>query len=443
MSFKLIVGDDEDKKERRASSVYSQYTDPDVPEEPVILNDASSLSCYTNLTNTIIGSGVLGLPYALANSGLILGLCLVLLSSGLAIFSLHLLSISATKVPPPASFYSVTEASVPQLTFLIDLAVAIQCFGVCASYLIVVGGLMPDVVTQLGVTSGFFTERYPWILLGFALVAPLSCFHKMDALKFTSGLSVAFVLFLMVMVVLYSLDIDTLESCTDDGDDDGECVGDKPMFSLDGNTFRVLSIFIFAFSCQTNIFAVVNELRNPTQKRFDAISGSAIFSAGSIYVTVAIAGFLTYGTEVESNILISYPKATLTTVARICVSLLVSFSFPILFLPGRSSIMGLWRGFDKDEDAWIKNNTFRYTVVTICLLAGSLGTALVVEDLGLIFGFVGATGATMISFILPGISYYKMHEPMQEGPQWKRTGALMLCGLGLIVMPVCTTFLFL
>jgi amino acid permease len=77
------------------------------------------------------------------------------------------------------------------------------------------------------------------------------------------------------------------------------------------------------------------------------------------------------------------------------------------------------------------------------LLAGSLGLALLVEDLGLIFGFVGATGATMISFILPGISYYKMHAPMEEGPAWKRTGALMLCGLGCVVMPVCLIFLFL
>lgn len=445
MPFKLIGGDEEDmdKKERRASSVYSQYTDPDVPEEPVVLNEASSLSCYANLTNTIIGSGVLGLPYAIANSGLILGLILVVISSGLSIFSLHILSISASKVPPPASFYSVTEASAPQLTFLIDLAVAIQCFGVCSSYLIVIGGLMPDVMSQLGVNSGFFVERYPWILLGFAVVAPLSCFHKMDALKFTSGLSVAFVVFLMLMVFFYWLGVGTLDSCTDDGDDDEECVGDKPMFSLTGNTFRVLSIFIFAFSCQTNIFPVVNELRNPTQKRFDAISAASIYSAGGIYVVVAVAGFLTYGTQVDSNILVSYPKAPLTTAARICVSLLVAFSFPILFLPGRSSIMGLWRGLDKDEDAWLKYNTFRYTVVTICLLAAALGTALVVEDLGIIFGFVGATGATMISFILPGISYYKMHDSMQEGPQWKRTGALMLCGLGMVIMPVCVTFLFL
>lgn len=445
MPFKLIGQDEDDvitKGRQISNGSYTQHTDPGAEVDDIILNDASFVSCYTNLTNTIIGSGVLGLPYAIANSGLILGVMLVLISSGLTIFSLHLLAICATKVPPPASFYSVTEASVPHLTFMIDLAVAIQCFGVCSSYLIVIGGLMPDVMTQIG-EDGFFTERFPWILLGFAVVAPLSCFKKMDALKFTSGLSVAFVFFLMTLVFLYSLKIESLPPCTDDGDDDGECKGDIPMFSITGNTFRVLSIFIFAFSCQTNIFNVVNELRNPTQARFDAVSGCAIVTSGSIYLVVAVAGFLTYGTEVESNILISYPKTKLTSAARVFVSMLVAFSYPILFLPGRSSIMGLWRGFDKDPDAWHKYNSHRYVIVTVCLLAASLGTALLVEDLGLVFGLVGATGATMISFILPGISYYKMHDTMQEGAQWKRTGALLLCGLGCVIMPVCTVFLFL
>lgn len=435
--FKLLSEDDKEENRTPAVSVYSHHTD--------VLNEASAISCYTNLTNTIIGSGVLGLPFAIANTGLVLGILLLVASGVLAFFSLHLLSISASKIPPPASFYAVTEASVPQLTFLIDLAVTVQCFGVCSSYLIVVGGLMPDVVLQLGITDGFFTEKYPWILLAFAVVAPLSCFQKMDALKFTSSLSVSFVLFLMVMVFLYALDIDSMDPCRDKGvgDDDGECVGDMPMFSLESNAFRVLSIFVFAFSCQTNMFAVVNELENPSQKRFDTITSSAVLSAGSVYIVVAIAGFLTYGTEVDANILVSYPKTTLTTVARICVSLLVSFSYPILFLPGRTSVMGLWRGFDKDKQAYITNNAFRYSVVTIGLLGGSLATALLVEDLGLIFGLVGATGATIISFILPGISYYKMPDNLKSEPKWKRTCALLLCILGLVIMPVCTTFLFL
>ena len=55
----------------------------------------------------------------------------------------------------------------------------------------------------------------------------------------------------------------------------------------------------------------------------------------------------------------------LTSVARIFVSLLVAFSYPILALPGRNSVLGLWRGMDSDEDAWLKYNKMRYIVVTV------------------------------------------------------------------------------
>jgi amino acid permease len=196
---------------------------------------------------------VLGLPYALAYSGSVLGLILICTSCILGIFSLHILSICAKKVPPPSSFYSVTEASVPQMTFMIDLAVAIQCFGVCASYLIVIGGLMPEVMSQFG-ADGFWVARQPWIIIGFAIVAPLSCFRKLDALKYTSGISVMFVIFLTLMVFLFAVHANDLDPCKEDDDPDddgGSCVGDKPLFSVNTNTFRVLSIFIFAFSCQT------------------------------------------------------------------------------------------------------------------------------------------------------------------------------------------------
>jgi amino acid permease len=52
----------------------------------------------------------------------------------------------------------------------------------------------------------------------------------------------------------------------------------------------------------------VNELRNPSQTRVDAVSFWSIFTAGVVYGTVALAGFYTYGQDVDSNILITYPR---------------------------------------------------------------------------------------------------------------------------------------
>ena len=60
--------------------------------ESSLLNKATWLSCYINLSSTIMGAGVLGLPHAFAHTGwagglLLLAICAV--SSGLA---LHFLS---------------------------------------------------------------------------------------------------------------------------------------------------------------------------------------------------------------------------------------------------------------------------------------------------------------------------------------------------------------
>ena len=47
--------------------------------------------------------------------------------------------------------------------------------------------------------------------------------------------------------------------------------------------------------------------------------------------------------------------------------------------------------------------------VQVAMLSLALLVALLVDDLGIMFSFVGATGATMVSFILPGAAYYHMH----------------------------------
>ena len=76
------------------------------------------------------------------------------------------------------------------------------------------------------------------------------------------------------------------------------------------------------------------------------------------------------------------------------------------------------------------------------VLAGSLLTALEVKDLGIVFALVGATGATVVSFTLPGAAYYAMHKDEKRG-SWKNYGAVALVVTGCILTPVCLVFIFL
>lgn len=199
---------------------------------------------------------MLGLPYAFAKTGWILGSVLLGFSAISSIFSLHILAICAAKTKIPASFYSVTEATIPKFTFLIDLSVVLQCFGVGISYLIVIGGLMPAVMTQFDAPS-FWRNRLTWVVIGFCIVAPLSCLPNLDALRYTSFFAIICVIFLTSLILAYASPTSHLDACGDFDYTTGDCVGDQKLVVVSLDTFRVFSIFIFAFCCQQVRFELI------------------------------------------------------------------------------------------------------------------------------------------------------------------------------------------
>ena len=89
------------------------------------------------LANTILGAGMLGLPSAFASCGLLVGYMMLVLFAMSATYSLHLLSECADRVGRPATFHKLCDAAMPGFSVIFDGAIAIKCFGVATSYLIV------------------------------------------------------------------------------------------------------------------------------------------------------------------------------------------------------------------------------------------------------------------------------------------------------------------
>ena len=363
---------------------------------------------------------------------------LILFAGVCTAFSLHLLSMCSLKVPQPASFYAVANASIPKYVFLIDAAVSSMTFGVGLSYLIVIGGLMPDVAAYLGMGS-FMQSREIWITIGFSIVSPMSFLKSMDSLKYTSAAAVVFVAFIALLILSYASDPNGLAPCDDDGTG---CVGNKTMAVIDVTSFKTLGIFIFAYTCQMNMFPVVNELRNPTIARFDTVSNTSIVLACSMYLLVAMCGYAVFGAGVEANVLISFPDTPVTTVARICTSLLVSFSYPLLCVPGRTSMMSLWAMRDPEGTVLDKSMLKqRFYICTASFLLGSYTVAMITDNLGVVLALIGATGATIITYILPGAAFYVLY-PEGTAPEWKRKMAYGFVVFGIFIMPFCLAFIF-
>ena len=102
--------------------------------ESAVLNKASWFSCYVCLANTIMGAGMLGLPYAFAKTGWLLGLILMIIFGASSCFSLHELSICAKMTEKPSSFYSVAMIAAPKWTWLIDVSICFKLFFVQFDY---------------------------------------------------------------------------------------------------------------------------------------------------------------------------------------------------------------------------------------------------------------------------------------------------------------------
>lgn len=320
---------------------------------------ASILSSFINLVNTILGTGTLGVPYAYAETGWVLGAIFFVIFATFSVTANYFLAECALHgKSAPCSFYSVAKAAFPKWAWVIDASVVLNTYGGATSYLIVFSNTIPAVLGFFGATGGAL-NRQLWVFVAWLIVSPLCCLRSLDALKFTSGMSVVAVFSIVVLTLAFAgasgkegqaSSSSLLDPC---GDGTDQCRGDTTNFALGMGTGRVLGIFAFGFICSVNIFSVVNELKAPSIGRVNIVVNLTVWSAFVIYLMVGAAGYSTYGDNIRSDILLNYPENGLTSAARLFVAALCVFSYPVLHYPGRKciiSLLNLYNGTSSNSD---------------------------------------------------------------------------------------------
>ena len=107
------------------------------------------------------------MPLALSRMGIILGTTIILWAGLTAGFGLYLQTKCARYLDRgAASFFALSQITYPNAAVIFDAAIAIKCFGVGVSYLIIIGDLMPGVVRGFNETAGgvgFLVDRHFWV----------------------------------------------------------------------------------------------------------------------------------------------------------------------------------------------------------------------------------------------------------------------------------------
>lgn len=454
------------------------------PNISKIKNETGTVfSSIITLANTLLGSGMLAMPSAFASSGLYLGILNVAVFGGGALFGLWLLTRCATYTGRNSSFFSLSMITFPHASIFFDLAISIKCFGVSVSYLIIVGDLMPYVTLGLFPETSLdsvYLTRELWITIAMICIIPLAFMRKLDSMRHTSFISLLAIVYLLLIVVYFYFipyrtneinvnDIQTRQLNNDDLSEFNSSYPDHPKiekFIFSMNFFKNLPIFVFAFTCHQNILSVYNEMKDNRQKNVNKVISISIGFGMILYWVIGICGYLTFGEETDSNIISMYPSSSIIIlIGQISMVIMVSLSYPLQMFPCRLSLDKVFYNFKRiinrnNEGAslinptaasFMNNNNIssqvqpisdkKFFFMTLSILICSYILACSVKTLGIVLSIVGATGSTMICYILPGLLYYKLETENNRMTHRKNNkivyAALFMFIIGIILMVVC------
>jgi amino acid permease len=391
---------------------------------------ATWISSVINLANTILGAGLLAMPSALSKMGIFLGIFVIAWAGATAGFGLYLQTRCARYIDRGhVSFATLSQMTYPNLSIIFDAAIAIKCFGVAVSYLIIIGDLMPGVVRGFAPGAAditFLVDRQFWITAFMLIVIPLSFLRRLDSLKYTSVIALFSIAYLVILVVAHFLKGDTLADR-----------GTVRVFQWAGpvSALAAFPVIVFAYTCHQNMFSILNEIADNSHFQTTSVIFASIGGACALYILTGITGYLSYGDNIHGNIVSMYPTAAASTIGRLAIVILVMFSYPLQIHPCRASIDAClkWRpgrlGNKQSEAGSPSRNTLinntpkpggpkstemsdlKFAVISTVLIIFSFITAMTVSSLEKVLAYVGSTGSTTISFILPGLFYYKISDP--------------------------------
>uniref|UniRef100_A0AAY4BDQ9 Amino acid transporter transmembrane domain-containing protein n=1 Tax=Denticeps clupeoides TaxID=299321 RepID=A0AAY4BDQ9_9TELE len=378
-----------------------------------------------NLGNAIMGSGILGLAYAMANTGIMFFLFLLTAVAVLSCYSIHLL-LKASGVVGIRAYEQLGYRAFGMTGKLAaGIAITLQNIGAMSSYMFIVKSEFPLVIQAFlradpSSTEWYLNGNYLVVLVSMGIILPLALMKQLGMiLGYTSGFSLSCMVFFL-SAVQFQIPCPFGGVCCEchsthayhNGhvEDDAHC---SPGFiTINSQTAYTIPILAFAFVCHPEVLPIYTELRDATQRRMQHVSNLSILIMYVMYFMAALFGYLTFYGKVEPELLHTYSRIDPYDILILCVPSIavltaVTLTVPIVLFPVRRAI----------QQMLFPNKTFR-------------------------FRHIGATSAPCLIFIFPAVFYIRI-VPKDEEPMSSTPKILAACfaGLGFIFMIMSLSFI--
>uniref|UniRef100_A0AAQ4RKN2 Solute carrier family 38 member 5a n=1 Tax=Gasterosteus aculeatus aculeatus TaxID=481459 RepID=A0AAQ4RKN2_GASAC len=402
-----------------------------------------------NLSNAIMGSGILGLAYAMANTGIILFLILLVSIAILSAYSIHLLLKSAGVVGIRAYEQLGNRAFGVPGKILAACIITVHNIGAMSSYLFIVKSELPLVIEAFLGEQWFLDGNYLIMIVSAAIILPLALMKHLGYLGYTSGFSLSCMVFFLISVIYKKFNTfcplanahhnataaALLHTAASGANDTCEA----KLFTVNPQTPYTIPILAFAFVCHPEVLPIYTELRDATKKRMQKVANVSILAMFVMYLLTALFGYLTFYGGVESELLHTYSQAgtldVLLLCVRVAVLVAVTLTVPVVLFPIRRALLQIF--FPEKPFSWLVHIGIAFCLIFVVNLL-----VIFVPSIKDIFGLIGATSAPSLIFILPGIFYIRIvpedQEPLRSRPKIQ---AACFAALGVVFMITSLTFI--
>ncbi|XP_051824282.1 sodium-coupled neutral amino acid transporter 5 isoform X1 [Antechinus flavipes] len=223
-----------------------------------------------NLSNAIMGSGILGLAYAMANTGVLLFLVLLLCMALLSAYSIHLLLTCAGFVGIRAYEELGRRAFGISGNVAVAGVICLHNIGAMSSYLYIIKSELPLVIETF--LDSKTTDSSPWfldgnvliVLVSVGIVLPLALMRHLGYLGYTSGLSLTCMVFFLASVIYKKFSMECPLTSGNWTTRPAQVLNDTcevHFFTINSQTAYTIPILAFAFVCHPEVLPIYTELR--------------------------------------------------------------------------------------------------------------------------------------------------------------------------------------
>lgn len=447
---------------------------------------SSPIGASANFINSILGAGIIGLPYALNQAGFLPGILLVLIVAFLTDHTVRLLM--RLGVAHGCSTYEqlVQRAFGAPGFWLVVVFQFLFAFGAMIGYLVIVKDTLAPVLTAFAGDAA--ADRAgaaldPRLLLALSaglVILPICCMRSFSSLERFSMASLAAVMLMVVAVVARgpgraASRVDSQHTQT-------------WVLLLPHEGFAsAIGTIAFAFVCHHQVFLVYDSLREQDRSidTFSAVSRASVGISAVVSLAMAACGYLAFKEETEADIFLSFDKLAghglqdddqdpdvggtdmVIVGARLGLVLNMTMTYPSELMVCRSilhSVIGdvladsRWKSegapvFDlvargeiddrHEESRKEAIGGWEHWVATVLLWVVSLGIALAVDDLGNVLEITGSFSAVFIAFVLPAATHLMLgNDPFDSRgacDSWEAIGSVVLLCVGSVLFVVSTT----